>query len=145
VNLVFAPQAWDDYLYWQKTDPQMISRINLLIKEIMRNPYAGLASPSRSSMRSKVFGRGGSLQSTESFTKKLAIKFSSHSCGIMIDKSDASPPPPRYGAPGSRVPACFKSAADTAATTVRRLSRPQWRYVARNVRLNVASSATPTR
>jgi toxin YoeB len=45
VNLVFAPQAWDDYLYWQKTDPPMISRINLLIKEIMRNPYAGVGKP----------------------------------------------------------------------------------------------------
>jgi len=45
VNLIFAPQAWDDYLYWQKTDPQMISRINLLIKEIMRNPYAGVGKP----------------------------------------------------------------------------------------------------
>lgn len=45
MNLVFAPQAWDDYLYWQKTDPQMISRINLLIKEIMRNPYSGIGKP----------------------------------------------------------------------------------------------------
>jgi toxin YoeB len=33
------------YLYWQKTDPQMISRINLLIKEIMRNPSAGKPEP----------------------------------------------------------------------------------------------------
>ena len=45
MNLVFAPQAWDDYLYCQKTDPQTISRINLLIKEIMRNPYAGVGKP----------------------------------------------------------------------------------------------------
>lgn len=45
MNLVFAPQAWDDYLYWQKTDPRMISRINLLIKEITRNPDAGIGKP----------------------------------------------------------------------------------------------------
>ena len=45
MNLVFAPQAWDDYLYWQKADTQMISRINLLIKEIIRNPYAGVGKP----------------------------------------------------------------------------------------------------
>jgi toxin YoeB len=45
VNLVFAPQAWEDYLYWQKNDPQMISRINLLIKEIARNPYSGIGKP----------------------------------------------------------------------------------------------------
>jgi len=45
VNLVFAPQVWEDYLYWQKNDPQMISRINLLIKEIARNPYSGIGKP----------------------------------------------------------------------------------------------------
>jgi toxin YoeB len=45
VNLVFAPQAWDDYLYWQKVDPEMISRINLLLKETTRNPYVGIGKP----------------------------------------------------------------------------------------------------
>jgi len=45
VNLIVAPQAWDDYLYWQKTDPQMISRINLLIKEITRSPSTGIGKP----------------------------------------------------------------------------------------------------
>jgi toxin YoeB len=45
VNLIFAPQAWEDYLYWQKTNPEMISRTNLLIKEIMRNPRSGIGKP----------------------------------------------------------------------------------------------------
>lgn len=45
MNLVFAPQAWDDYLYWQKVDPEMIPRINLLLKEITRNPYVGIDKP----------------------------------------------------------------------------------------------------
>jgi len=45
VNFVFAPQAWDDYLYWPKTDPHMISRINRLIKEIMRNPSTDIGKP----------------------------------------------------------------------------------------------------
>jgi toxin YoeB len=45
VNLVFAPQAWDDYLYWQRGDAAILSRINLLIKEIRRNPYAGIGKP----------------------------------------------------------------------------------------------------
>ncbi|MEY2499048.1 MAG: toxin YoeB [Verrucomicrobiota bacterium] len=45
MNLVFAARAWDDYLYWQKTDPQVISRINLLLKEIARNPYGGIGKP----------------------------------------------------------------------------------------------------
>jgi toxin YoeB len=45
VNLIFAPQAWEDYLYWQDTNPQMMSRINLLIKEILRNPHSGIGKP----------------------------------------------------------------------------------------------------
>jgi len=42
VDLVFAPEAWEDYLYWQRTDAKIISRINLLLKEITRNPYVGV-------------------------------------------------------------------------------------------------------
>jgi toxin YoeB len=45
VDLVFAPEAWEDYLYWQRTDTKIISRINLLLKEITRNPYAGIGKP----------------------------------------------------------------------------------------------------
>jgi len=45
MDLVFAPQAWEDYLHWQRTDPQIISRINLLIKEITRTPYSGIGKP----------------------------------------------------------------------------------------------------
>ena len=46
MDLVFAPEAWEDYLYWQRTDAKKItSRINLLLKEIMRNPYAGIGKP----------------------------------------------------------------------------------------------------
>ncbi len=45
MDLVFAPEAWDDYLYWQRTDARVLSRINLLLKEITRNPYAGIGKP----------------------------------------------------------------------------------------------------
>jgi toxin YoeB len=45
VDLVFAPQAWEDYLYWQRTDPHVVLRINLLIKEIVRNPSIGIGKP----------------------------------------------------------------------------------------------------
>ncbi|PYL93256.1 MAG: Txe/YoeB family addiction module toxin [Verrucomicrobia bacterium] len=45
MDLVFAPEAWEDYLYWQHTDAKVISRINLLLKEITRNPYAGIGKP----------------------------------------------------------------------------------------------------
>jgi toxin YoeB len=47
VDLVFAPQAWEDYLHSQDTDPHIVSRINLLIKEITRSPHSGLGKPER--------------------------------------------------------------------------------------------------
>ena len=37
--------AWDDYLYWQQTDKQILNRINLLIKEIQREPFSGIGKP----------------------------------------------------------------------------------------------------
>jgi toxin YoeB len=45
VNLVFSAESWEEYLYWQKTDPDTLKRVNLLIKEIMRDPYRGIGKP----------------------------------------------------------------------------------------------------
>ena len=45
MKLVFAEQAWEDYLYWQKTDPKLLERINALIKDIARTPVAGIGKP----------------------------------------------------------------------------------------------------
>ena len=44
-KLVFHQNAWEDYLYWQKTDKKILKRINLLIKSIMRNPESGIGKP----------------------------------------------------------------------------------------------------
>ena len=43
--LKFAPEAWEDYLYWQSTDKAIQKRINALIKEILREPYVGTGKP----------------------------------------------------------------------------------------------------
>jgi toxin YoeB len=45
VKLVFADAAWEDYLYWQKQDRRMLERINTLIREIQREPFAGIGKP----------------------------------------------------------------------------------------------------
>ena len=45
MKLCFVDESWEDYLYWQKTDKKMLSRINMLIKEISRTPYEGLGKP----------------------------------------------------------------------------------------------------
>ena len=45
MNLTFSPQTWEDYTFWQATDPKMVSRINLLLKEIIRSPHSGIGKP----------------------------------------------------------------------------------------------------
>lgn len=45
MNLTFSPRAWEDYLFWQETDPKIVSRIHELIKDIVRNPFTGIGKP----------------------------------------------------------------------------------------------------
>jgi len=45
LNLIFADHAWDDYIYWQKTDKKIVKRINSLIKDITRSPFEGIGKP----------------------------------------------------------------------------------------------------
>jgi len=45
VKLVFSENAWQDYLHWQKADRKVVLRINALIREIQRDPVAGIGKP----------------------------------------------------------------------------------------------------
>ncbi len=45
MKLVFAENAWEDYLYWQKTDKKILKRVNTLIKDITREPFEGIGKP----------------------------------------------------------------------------------------------------
>jgi toxin YoeB len=45
MTYVFSQEAWEDYLYWQKTDKKILRRINRLIKEISRDPFHGAGKP----------------------------------------------------------------------------------------------------
>lgn len=45
MRLVFSERAWEDYLYWQKTDKKVLERINTLIKEVRRDPFSGIGKP----------------------------------------------------------------------------------------------------
>lgn len=45
MRLVFAADAWEDYLYWQRTEKKTLRRINELIRDIIRNKYEGLGKP----------------------------------------------------------------------------------------------------
>jgi toxin YoeB len=44
-RLIFADQAWDDYVHWQANDQKIVKRINLLIKDIKREPFSGIGEP----------------------------------------------------------------------------------------------------
>ena len=45
MKLIFSEHAWEDYLYWQRTDKKLLKRINLLIKDIQKNKYEGIGKP----------------------------------------------------------------------------------------------------
>jgi len=44
-RLVWTNIAWSDYLYWQVQDKKTLKRINLLIKDAMRDPEDGIGKP----------------------------------------------------------------------------------------------------
>jgi toxin YoeB len=45
MNIGFTPEAWEDYMYWQSTNQQIVERINLLLKDTLRNPKEGIGKP----------------------------------------------------------------------------------------------------
>ena len=45
MKLVFSDQAWEDYQHWLSTDKKTLKRVNELIKQTERSPFAGLGKP----------------------------------------------------------------------------------------------------
>lgn len=45
MRLVFAESAWQDYLWFQEKDRQLLKRINQLIKDALRTPFEGMGKP----------------------------------------------------------------------------------------------------
>jgi toxin YoeB len=45
MKLVFAEQAWEDYLHWQTVDRKLLKRIDALIKETAPSRFAGPGKP----------------------------------------------------------------------------------------------------
>ena len=45
MNILFTPEAWDDYLWFQQNDKAGLKRINLLIRDAQRDPFGGLGKP----------------------------------------------------------------------------------------------------
>lgn len=45
MRLVFTPHAWEDYLHWQTADRAILKRINRLVEDVRRDPFAGVGKP----------------------------------------------------------------------------------------------------
>lgn len=45
MRIIFHPNAWEDYLYWQNTDRKLLKKINGLVRDIERSPDRGLGKP----------------------------------------------------------------------------------------------------
>ncbi len=55
MKFVFVQEAWEDYLYWQKTDKKNLKRINTILKDISRSPYSGIGKPEALKYKYKGF------------------------------------------------------------------------------------------
>jgi toxin YoeB len=45
VKIAFTSRAWEDYLHWQGSDRTIVKRINRLIEDTLRTPFAGIGKP----------------------------------------------------------------------------------------------------
>lgn len=45
MRLVFTPHGWDDYQHWVQTDHATVKRLNRLLEDSLRDPYAGIGKP----------------------------------------------------------------------------------------------------
>jgi toxin YoeB len=44
-RLAFDQDGWDDYTYWQGQDRKTLKRLNLLLRDILRDPFEGIGKP----------------------------------------------------------------------------------------------------
>jgi toxin YoeB len=45
VRVLFDPEAWDEYVFWQQEDRKITAKINQLIEDCRRHPFTGLGKP----------------------------------------------------------------------------------------------------
>ncbi|MCD8119194.1 MAG: Txe/YoeB family addiction module toxin [Lachnospiraceae bacterium] len=44
-RIQFSEDAWEEYQYWLMQDKKTVKKINSLLKEIQRTPFAGTGKP----------------------------------------------------------------------------------------------------
>jgi toxin YoeB len=45
MRVVFTPHGWADYTFWLTADRNNVKRINRLIEDAVRDPFAGIGKP----------------------------------------------------------------------------------------------------
>lgn len=45
MKIIWSEDAWDQYEHWQTADRRILKRINLLIRDIMREDDGGIGKP----------------------------------------------------------------------------------------------------
>lgn len=63
MKLVFTELGWEDYLWFQDNDRQLLKRINLLVRDALRSPEGGLGKPER--LRANLSGQWSRRINTE--------------------------------------------------------------------------------
>lgn len=44
-TISFTVDGWEDYLYWQGHDKQILKKVNQILKDCQRDPFAGIGKP----------------------------------------------------------------------------------------------------
>ena len=58
LNLLFSPNGFEDYAYWQEQDRKTLRKINALLLDIMRNGAdEGIGKPERLKQRPGLWSR----------------------------------------------------------------------------------------
>ena len=45
MKLQWTENAWEDYIYWQQTDADVLEKINVLLRDIRRARFKGIGKP----------------------------------------------------------------------------------------------------
>lgn len=45
MKITFTEASWSDYIWLQENDKKLLKRVNLLIRDIIRNPFDGMGKP----------------------------------------------------------------------------------------------------
>lgn len=59
MNLLWADEAWEEYLRWMRKDPRLSKRINRLIEVIADDPFRGIGKPEPLKHEGQTTGRAG--------------------------------------------------------------------------------------